>query len=97
MSVVSRLFVILFGTALVLAGLYIVFSGGVSLPTRQPPRQFHFQGLSLWLLGLSPLLAGGASIAVARGSVLRNSIATQWAVGASLAALGLAFVLATKA
>ncbi len=93
----SKLAVFLFGSALALAGLFILFSGGVSLPTRQPPRQFHFSGLSLLLLGLSPLVAGLLSLAIARGMVHRDSKATQLAIGVSILLLGLAFVLAPKA
>ena len=97
MSSLSKLAVTLFGSALALTGLYILLSGGISLPTRQPPRQFHFSGFSLFLLGLSPLVAGLLSLAIARGSVHRESKATQLAIGISIASLGLAFVLAPKA
>ena len=97
MSSLSKLAVTLFGSALALAGLYILLSGGVSLPTRQPPRQFHFGGFSLFLLGLSPLVAGLLSLALSRGAVHRESKATQLAIGVSIASLGLAFVLVDKA
>lgn len=97
MSNLSKLAVTLFGSALALLGLFVLLSGGVSLPTRQPPRQFHFSGLSLFLLGLSPLIAGLLSLVIARGSVHGESKATQFAIGISIASLGLAFVLASKA
>ncbi len=97
MSNLSKLAVILFGTAMALLGLFILLSGGVSLPTRQPPRQFHFSGLSLFLLGLSPLVAGLLSLAIARGSVPRESKATQVAIGLSILSLLLALVMAPTA
>jgi hypothetical protein len=92
----SKFATIVFGSGLALLGLYILLSGGVSLPTRQPPKQFHFRGLSLFLLGMSPLVAGLLSLALARGVVHRESRFTQFAIGTSIIALGLAFVLATK-
>jgi hypothetical protein len=96
MSNQSRLALIFFGSALALLGLYVLFSGGVSLPTRQPARQFHFRGVSLLLLGLSPLVAGLLSLAIARAVVHLESRATQFAIGISIASLGLAFFLAHK-
>ena len=90
MSSLSKLAVIVFGSALAMAGMFILFSGGVSLPTRQLPRQFHFTGLSLFLLGLSPLVAGLLSLAIARGSIHRESKATQAAIAISITSLGLA-------
>ncbi len=97
MFTLSKLAVILFGSALALLGLFVLLSSGVSLPTRHPPRQFHFSGFSLFLLGLSPLVAGLLSLAIARGSVHRESKATQLAIGISIVSLGLAFILAPKA
>ena len=97
MSNLSKLAVILFGTAMALLGLFILLSGGISLPTRQPPQQFHFSGFSLFLLGLSPLVAGLLSVAIARGSVHRESKATQVAIGLSILSLLLALVIAPTA
>lgn len=96
MSNLSKLAVILFGSALALLGLLILLSGGVALPTRHPPRQFHFSGLSLFLLGVSPLVAGLLSLAIARGAVHRESKVTQLAIGISIFSLGLAFIVASK-
>lgn len=87
----------LFGAALAALGLVVLFGGGVTLPTREPPRQFVFSGVSLWLLGLSPLIAGLVCMGLARGRLSRESPTTRWALGASMAALGLAFLLAPKA
>ncbi|ABM93646.1 MULTISPECIES: hypothetical protein [Methylibium] len=87
----------LFGAALAALGLVVLFGGGVALPTREPPRQFVFSGVSLWLLGLSPLIAGLVCMGLARGRLSRESPTTRWALGASMAALGLAFLLAPKA
>ncbi|QAZ40183.1 hypothetical protein C1M51_12550 [Methylibium sp. Pch-M] len=87
----------LFGAALAALGLVVLFGGGVALPTREPPRQFLFSGVSLWLLGLSPLIAGLVCMGLARGRLARESPTTRWALGASMAALGLAFLLAPKA
>jgi hypothetical protein len=97
MNSLSKFAVFLFGGALVLVGLFVFFSGSVALPTRAPPRQFHFNGLALFLLGLSPLVAGLLSIAIARGLAQRESRATQLFIVVSIAALGLAFALAHKA
>lgn len=96
MSGLPKFMVVFCGTALALLGLFILFSGGVSLPTRQPPRQFHFSGLSLLFLGFSPLVAGITSLAVAHGLVQRESRATQLAIVVSLATLGAAFLAAHK-
>jgi hypothetical protein len=87
----------LFGAALAGLGVVVLLSGGIALPTREPPRQFHFSGVSLWLLGLSPLIAGLVCMSLARGRLSRESPTTRWALGASMAALGLAFLLAPKA
>ena len=97
MRSLHKLAVVVFGSALALLGFYILLSGGVSLPTRQPPRQFHFSGVSLLLLGLSPLLSGVVSLSIAQGSVRRQSRAAHLIVGLSMASLGLAFMLAVKA
>lgn len=97
MSSLSKPVVILFGAALVLLGLFILFSGGVSLPTRQPPRHFHFSGFSLFLLGLSPLVAGLLSLAGAGGWVRQESKAAQWGIGISILSLILALVMAPTA
>lgn len=95
-SALTKLAIVAFSVSLALVGLFVLLSGEVTLPTRQPPRQFHFGGLSLFLLGASPLVAGITTLAVARGNLHRESSATQIAVGVSIAALGLAFVLARK-
>lgn len=87
----------LFGAALAALGLVVLFRGGVALPTREPPQQFHFSGVSLWLLGMSPLIAGLVCMGLARGRLSRESPTTRWALGASMAVLGLAFLLAPKA
>ena len=97
MSSGSKLVVLVFGSALGLLGLLVLFSGGVSLPTRHPPRRFHFSGLSLLLLSLPPLVVGLLSLAVARGYLQRESRAARHAVGISIICLGLAFALAHKA
>lgn len=96
MSSRSGLAMTLVGIAFLLLGSFILFGGGVSLPTRQPPSQFHFSGLSLLLLGMSPVVAGLLCIALARGAITRNSPATQLAIGLVLGCLGLAFVLVPK-
>ncbi len=96
MSVLTKLAIVVFGISLALVGVFVLLSGGVTLPTRQPPRQFHFGGLSLFLLGVSPLVAGITTLAIARGDLHRESKATQIAVGVSIAVLGLAFMLAGK-
>lgn len=95
-SVLSMLAVLLGGSALILTGLYVLSSGGMSLPTRHPPQQFHFSGLSLFLLGLPPLVAGVLSLAIGCGFVHRESKTTHWAILISIASLCLAFILAPK-
>lgn len=97
MSSVTKTAVVLFGSALALLGLMAWFSGGTTLPTREPLVHFHFRGFALFLLGLSPLVAGALCVAVARGIVQRDSRLTQLALAFAMAALGLAFVMAPKA
>lgn len=93
----SRPFALLVGVALAVLGVGIFLSGGVSLPTRQPPRHFHFDGLALFFLGLSPLLAGLLSLAIGRDGVQVESRATQLTIVITLVSLGLAFLLASRA
>lgn len=86
-----------FGAALVAVGLFVLFSGGLSLPTRQPSVRFHFGGPSLSLLGLSPLALGLLSLSIVRGTVHQESRTTQLILGFGIVSLGLAFALASKA
>ena len=90
----SRLIALLFGAALALTGVFILFSGGIDLPTRHPPKRMHFRGLSLLLLGVSPLVAGGAVIGIAQGRWDRESRAVHGAIGCSIGALCVALLLA---
>lgn len=96
MSDRSALAIKLVGLAFLLFGLVVLLSGGVSLPTRQPPRAFHFGGLALFFLGMSPVVAGVMCIALARGAISRDAPATQIAIGLALGLLGLAFYLVPK-
>ncbi len=92
----SKVALTVFGAALMLLGAFIWLRGEVTLPTRHPPRAFHFNGLSLFLLGSSPFGAGLLSLAGARGVVERESKLAQAVIVGCLAALGLAFFLAPK-
>ena len=94
MSRWPQLIGIVFGAALVLLGLFILFSGGIALPTRQPSAQLHFRGVALMCLGLSPLVAGGTVIAIARERLDRESRTVHLAIVVSTGALGLALLLA---
>lgn len=96
MSTLSRVLVLMFGAGLALLGVVILFSGGLSLPTRSPPTQFRFSGLTLLLLGASPLAAGATALAIAFDLAHRESRAVRSALAAAIVALGLAFVLAPK-
>jgi hypothetical protein len=96
MTTQSRITVALFGAALAAVGLGILLSGSVSLPTKTPPLRFQFSGLSLLLLGGSPLLLGVVSLALCRGSLDTASRVTFSMIGVGMAMLGLAFVLAPK-
>jgi hypothetical protein len=95
-TALNKTIVFLFGASLALMGLGLLFSGGVTVPTRSPPVRFHFSGLSLILLGGSPLALGVMSIALARGDLGSDSRATQLAISAGIAMLGIAFFLAPK-
>jgi hypothetical protein len=92
----NKTIVFLFGASLALLGLGILFSGGVTVPTRSPPVRLHFSGLSLLLLGGSPLALGVMCIALARGHLGSDSRATHLVISAGTAMLGIAFFLAPK-
>jgi hypothetical protein len=96
MSKLASALVLCAGLVLVLLGVAVLFSGGLALPTRHPPVQFHFKGLSLMLLALAPMAAGCTLIALVQRWLNRDSAATRVALGVSMAAAGLAFVLASK-
>jgi hypothetical protein len=95
-TLLNKLLVVLFGVALVGVGLGLLSSGSVSLPTKTPPLRFQFTGPSLLLLGGSPLLLGVLSLALARGSMKRDSRVTYCCVATGMAMLGLAFIIAPK-
>lgn len=86
----------LFGAGLVAVGRAIWFSGGIALPTSSPPRQFHFSGLSLFLLAGLPAALGLTVLAPARGALDREARTTQVAIVLGIAMLGLAFARSTK-
>ena len=96
MSLFSKLIAIAFGICLAVVGLAVLFSDGLTLPTRWPPEAFHFSGLSLLLLGASPVVLGLTSLALAFQALHRDSRSTWWAIGVSMGMLGLAFLLAPK-
>jgi len=96
MSKLPTIVLFLVGLAFVLLGVVALFGGGVALPTRHPPVQFHFKGLPLVLLALGPMAIGGILIALVKGRLQRDSAATRVALGAAMAAVGLAFILAPK-
>jgi hypothetical protein len=97
MPTLTKLIALLFGVIMVGLGLFAFFSPDVTLPTRQPPIQFHFSGLSRFLLGLSPLSAGLISIAIALGKVHGESRTSHVAIGISIISMMLAIVLAPTA
>jgi hypothetical protein len=92
----NRIVVLSFGAALTALGLGMLLSGGLSLPTRSPPLRFHFTGMSLLLLGGSPLLLGVVMLAIARGSLDSASPVTRGLLGAGIVLLALAFLAAPK-
>lgn len=96
LNAMPRLLLVLIGAGFVLLGLFVLLSGGVSLPTRQPPRHFHFGGVSLLLLGLAPMMAGWLTMALGRGAVTLESRTAHGLIVGCLVALGLAFALATR-
>lgn len=84
------------GVALIVLGVVLLASGGVSLPTRTPSVSFRFGGFALLLLALAPALAGGAILGLARGRLARDSGWTRGLLFAAMAAVALAFVIAPK-
>ena len=54
----NLLFGLLFGGALLAAGVALWAKGSLLLPTRRPPAHLKLEGLTLFLFGLSPVLAG---------------------------------------
>lgn len=95
MSRSSRIFSVVFGTALVLLGLVIFLSGSISLPLRRAPPVLRFRGFSLLLLALSPAACGSAFLGLGSGVVERDSRAIQLIVGAAIASICLALVVAS--
>lgn len=93
----TKLVALSFGAIMVALGLFIFFNAEISLPTRQPPVQFHFTGLSRLMLGLSPMSAGLISIAIALGKVHGESRTSHVAIGISIISMMLAIVLAPTA
>lgn len=75
----------------------LLFSGGVSLPTRAPAIRFHFSGAPLLLLGTAPVLLGGVCLAIAFQRLDRTSTTTRVLVGAGIAMVALSFLLVPKA
>jgi hypothetical protein len=92
----SKTIVYLFGAGLVVLGVGLLISGGLTLPTRSPPVRFHFSGASLVLLGGGPLVLGVTLIALARGNVAGSSRTLQLAIGVGIGLLGLAFAVVAK-
>lgn len=84
----------IFAGAMIALGFWLLLGGEVVLPTRSPPRAFHFTGLSLWLLAASPALIGVAFWSLAEQADRRNQPIFRLLIGVGMAALGLAFVLA---
>lgn len=93
----SRVVAIAAGLALVLTGMALLFSGGISLPTRTPSIHFRFSGAPLLLLGTAPLLLGGVCLAITFQRLDRTSTMTRVLVGVGIAMVALSFVLAPKA
>jgi hypothetical protein len=88
--------VFLFGLGLAVLGIYIFFNSSLTLPTRSPPRLFHFFGFSRYLLGGATLLFGAVAIAVAAGRLSAESRWAQFAIGAGIVLLGIAFISAPR-
>lgn len=96
MAPLNKTLLYLLGAGLAVLGVGLLISGGMTLPTRSPPVRFHFSGLSLVLLGGSPLVLGATLLALGRGKLAADARATQVAVGVAIALTGLAFAVATK-
>jgi len=83
----------IFGGALVALGFWLFIGGDFAMPTRTPPRAFHFSGASLWLLAAAPTLVGVVFLRIAEQPESRNAPLIRLLIGVGMAALGLAFVL----
>ena len=84
----------IFGGALIALGFWAVIGGEIVMPTRSPPRAFHFAGLSLWLLACSPALLGVVFWRMGDQPQRRNQPLFRLLIGVGMALLGLSFVLA---
>lgn len=84
------------GLALIVVGVAVLASGGLSLPTRDPSVGFRFGGMALLLLALARMLEGGVVLALARGRLARDGRWTRGLLVAAMAAVAAAFVLAPK-
>lgn len=91
-----RTLLLLAGAAAVLLGLGLLATGTLTLPTRHPPVAFHFSGPALLLLAAAPMLVGTLLLALGSGRLQRQAPAARLLVGAAIAAVALAFVLAPR-
>jgi len=93
---VNRRLVLLFGVGFVALALFVIFSAGLALPTRNYPEVFHFLGMSRYLLAAALLVFGAVTLAIGRGKLAVNSQIARFAVGAGLVLLGVAFISAPR-
>jgi len=93
---IGRIVVLVFGAALLIAGLVIWSTGGLTIPARTPPGQFQFTGLALVLLGAAPALVGVMALAIGLGVLRRQADAIFTLLILAQVSCALAFLLAPK-
>lgn len=89
-------FLRLFGLALVITGVVVLFSGNLQFPSRSPGKVTQFAGLSLLLFGLSPCLLGATMWWLADKPDARYSTGVQLAIGAAIGCMIMALLLAKR-
>lgn len=92
----NRWLVLLFGAGLVALAIMVVFSTNLTLPTRNYPAVFHFLGMSRYLLAASLLMFGAVALAIGTGKLEARARIAQFAVGAGMVLLGVAFISAPR-
>ena len=92
----NRWLVVLLGAGFVLLAIGVVFSTNLTLPTRNYPAVFHFFGMSRYLLAASLLMFGAVALAIGAGRLEASARIAQFAVGAGLVLLGVAFISAPR-
>lgn len=92
----NRWFLRLFGLALLITGVVLLFSGNLQFASRSPGKVTQFAGLSLLLFGLSPCLLGAIMWWLADKPDGRNNLGVQIAIGAAIGCMIMALLLAKR-